>query len=458
MDYNIIDILMDSELFDDVLFYNNYVGIRDDDFVDLLIAYNEKANKLLFQATVDYLCHSSPLNVYLPSRNYSSYYSKALLSMDSVIINDEIIDALAYIQDYEVNNKIIYMPDNPITHAKIIVSDFIKYISKNRLLISNGSIQIIPSRAREYESNKKRIVLTNQADEHSLWDLIPQNTINIYKKSMDIKPIKRVGQNGGDIYFKELNRKTIAGELAVTISDCNSPYVNGYIFSTARTYKDEHGNIKIIENSRVDSIPESRTTYDNWVAGVRNRTIREHFTNLSLNLSLAKEINSSLGYNCNFTNRILNNINKEGNIKRKMLEVDTPFLTGLSSETIAKIKNDYGDSFDAYKRVLRDTAYKLQLTTDKYHIEMINKEFKERIYDDGIRDIELAITSLRKRSLSELVIESGVAAVGFIDIRFTMWGLISAGIGMTKTIKSIKRDHETVKSHPSYFLLKISKK
>ncbi len=378
--------------------------------------------------------------------------------MDSVIINDEIIDALAYIQDYEVNNKIIYMPDNPITHAKIIVSDFIKYISKNRLLISNGSIQIIPSRAREYESNKKRIVLTNQADEHSLWDLIPQNTINIYKKSMDIKPIKRVGQNGGDIYFKELNRKTIAGELAVTISDCNSPYVNGYIFSRARTYKDEHGNIKIIENSRVDSIPESRTTYDNWVAGVRNRTIREHFTNLSLNLSLAKEINSSLGYNCNFTNRILNNINKEGNIKRKMLEVDTPFLTGLSSETIAKIKNDYGDSFDAYKRVLRDTAYKLQLTTDKYHIEMINKEFKERIYDDGIRDIELAITSLRKRSLSELVIESGVAAVGFIDIRFTMWGLISAGIGMTKTIKSIKRDHETVKSHPSYFLLKISKK
>lgn len=454
MKYNIIDILIDSELFDDVHIFNNYSEIPESHFFELLEEYSRKSNAHLQESAVEYLQFQSPLNIYLPERLHTDYFTKALLSMDSVVIDDEIIDALVYLQDFDISNQIIKSSKNPINHAKSMTSSFIKYIKKNQPLISNGTIQVIPSYSKKYESSKKRALLINDSNENSLFDIIPKNTINIYKKSIKATPIQRVHQDGDKIFFKELKKREIAGELSIRIEDCNSKYVNGYIYCTAKTYIDENGNQKIDNSTRVNSIPKSRYSYDNWVAGTINRTIREHFINLNLNLTQAHEINSSLGYDCFFTNKILNNINKEGNINRKMIEINTPFLNGVSSEIIAKIKNDYGDSFSSYKKVLRETARKLQLTKDRNHINIINNEFRERIYDEGIKDVQLALADLRKTALNELVIESGIASIGFIDSSLTIYSLISAGLGMTRTLKSIKDKHDNVKSHPSYFLLK----
>lgn len=456
MYYNPVDILLDTELYDDIHVSSKYANLKDDAFWGLLKVYQETVSKLMARNECRNI--NSSFDLYLPDRRDIHFFYKGLLSMDSVIVNDEIIEMLFYLNDFSVSTKIIKPVNDPFITAKESVAKFIRFIKINSRLFSNASISVSPSKVLDYQSKKKRTLLVNSADQNVMLDGITNNTRNIYMKSISVVPVARVGETVEGILMKDLPPKSIAGELSVRIEGCTESYVNGYQFATAETYIDSNGLEQVREGTRKFTVPDSRLKFDSWVAGVKNRTIKEHFTSLCLNLSYASEIQASLAYPCEFTNRILNSLNTNGAEKRRMLEIKTPFLHGVSPDLIANIKNDYGPSFDAYKKVLHQTAAKMQFANGRGEIEYIEREFRERVYDEGIKEVQVAMTDLRKKAIKDIFIESGLASLGFVDSKFSWLSLVPAGVQACRAATALKSEYDRIKASPSYFLFKSIRK
>lgn len=456
MYYNPVDILIDTELYDEYHVSSKYSNLKDDFFWELLKAYQEHVSKFIVQNYFKDI--DSSLNLYLPNRENVHFFYKSLLSMDTVIVNDEIIEALFYLNDYTISTRIIKPKSDPFVTTKENVAKFISFIKNNNKLFSNAAIGVSPSKVLDYESKKKRTLLVNSSDQDVMLDGISPNTRNVYMKSISVVPVERVGETAEGILMKDLPPKSIAGELNVRIEGCTESYVNGYQFATAKTYIDSNGLQQIREDTRTLTVPNSRLKFDNWVAGVKNRTIKEHFTTLSLNLSYASEMQASLAYPCEFTNKILNSLNTNGAEKRRMLEINTPFLHGVSPDLIANIKNDYGSSFDAYKKVLHQTAAKMQFASGRGEIEYIEREFRERIYDEGIKEVQIAMAGLRKKAIKDVFIESGLVSLGFVDSKFSWLSLLPVGVQAYRAATTLKSEYNKIKASPSYFLFKVVKR
>ncbi|ECK5368921.1 hypothetical protein D2K50_20520, partial [Salmonella enterica subsp. enterica serovar Muenster] len=91
MDKNLIDFLLQSQLYDDIDSSQIYSNVPDSDFVRLLEEYYSYSSEVDAQAKY-FLEDDGFLNLYMTDINDSSFYYKALLSIDNIIINDEIIE------------------------------------------------------------------------------------------------------------------------------------------------------------------------------------------------------------------------------------------------------------------------------------------------------------------------------------------------------------------------------
>ncbi|MGA4652831.1 hypothetical protein [Enterobacter hormaechei] len=453
MYYNAIELLIDTELYDDFNVSVDYRNLPDDIFFEQLKAYCRKAEFLLSR-DIGLMEWESPFNLYLPNRNNTDYFYKSLLSMDSIIINDDIFECFVYLKDYDYSRRIVNATVNPFERTKSKVSSFICFLKKNKALLSNGSIYTSPSKVLDYESAKKRTLLVNSTNESQMLSGVSKKTINIYKKSILVNPVERVGEDEDGIYIKRLPPKSISGELNVEIKGCSEPYINGYMYAQAETYIDPHGREQVNYDTRKFTIPSSRLKFDNWVGGVINRTIKEHLAVINLNLSFASDINAAIAYPCDFTNRILNSMNSSGGEKRRMLSVSTPLLHNITPDLIAEIKNDYGESFDAYKKTLLEAASRMQFANNSRQIEAIEKDFKTRVYDEGVREVQKSLKKLKTKSLGEVCIESGLASLGFIDSKVSLLSVLTAGVGFYRTAKNLTEEYSQIKKNPSYFILK----
>ncbi|MBU3892805.1 hypothetical protein KH388_08790 [Serratia rubidaea] len=457
MECNIIDILLDTELYDDINVSINYKGIKDDLFYEYLKRYHDNFLKYVEPSIFRTLGLVSPLNIYMPNNKDIEYFRKSLLTMDVIILDDEIINSYILLKDADVSNAIIQSSNSrSLTDiAKNNVANFMRFIKNHSSLISNGTLGFVYSPAESYDSDKKKKVLINEASDLSIKENFSIKIVELYKNALSVTPVKRLGNTNK---VKILSDGDISGNVIIEIKNCSSDYVNGYEYSLGKTYYDEGGNLKIDFNSLVKSIPRDKETYQNWVDGVVNRTIQEHFTHLNLNIELSGQLNSSLATKCEFTGNVLNEINRKDNIKRKMLEIKTPFLNGISVDTIAKIKNDYGGSFNSYKKILKDTAFKLELATSSEHIDIINNEFKEKVLDEGMHDVNKALNSLKKSAVKDLSIDAGLAVLGFLGTVITPKSLLLGLVRPMKTVQGINKNLRDVKTHPSYFILKTIKK
>lgn len=453
--FSVIDALIDSVIYDNVFLDNNYANLSDSDFIKSLNEYYGIYIKEIERDTIAELNNHSPLNIYIPKTTNMELFSKSLLTMDSVIIDDVIINVLIDINDmtYQEGLVSILKQKNKfdIDSAKEDVAEFIRFIKKYSSLIRCGVIKVIASKNKHFDSEKKKDLLENDCDKHLLFKIMKKDISDLYLRSIKIKPFVYVNSDGA---IKFAKKKQLTSDIMMEIKNCTSHYINGYRHSTIIPVKKTGDGL----HCRIEpSIPESREKFDNWVMGAINRTAIDHYTHLLISLDYSRAINSSLGCDCQFTGKILDRVDRSNSIFRKMLEVDTPFLTGVSIENISNIREEYGESFEAYKGVIRNTAKELELATEKYQVDLINREFKEKIYDEGMIEVEKAIYSMKRSAVLNASIDFGIAALGLLGGPFVYASVVSVLLQTTKTISSIKKDADEIKKHPSYFLLKTIK-
>ncbi|AWC79940.1 hypothetical protein M4Y22_004837 [Serratia marcescens] len=451
--YNNLYALTQSLFWVDRLLENEYEDIEFSQLLIELAEYNKKIDSLTIEKTNS--VSESRLNVYMAGNSNIERYKSGLFSMDRVILDDILYSlSLRYRANLSesVVEKFIEVDSNEkVENLRKEIASFIRFAKENFYLIRGEFIVFVRRESSINDSVRVNKILDDNPDANFIFRHLPSNVANLYKNKLSVKNIERLGNTNK---IRMLNRSVLANEIILEIKGCESPYTNGYMYQHIKNTIDNGDGTMSMEV--VMGKHSGKKSYERWVQGAKNRTVLFHYKNLITDLKQAHSNKASLGAYCPFHGEILRKLDQKDDVQRVKLSIDVPFLEGLTPSELYKIRTDYESSFNAFRSVLREAAYDMEAESDPYKRKLINKHFIERVWDEGLTDIEQKIKAYKRKSKKEVVVNIVPSLIGFIGAPNPV-SLTTGAFLILKDIFNMKGHSSEVKNHPSYFLLMTSK-
>ncbi|EPW7977691.1 hypothetical protein ACWPSR_003787 [Cronobacter turicensis] len=452
--YNNLPVLMENILYTDSLVNSYYSSLEENTISEALNEYRLRIDDLIKNGLNE--DEQSPLNIYLSGGEQIYSYKHGLLSMDKVILDDVLYEIS--LRNNNSTSDVMLSPfiqedkQEKIDLTKKAISNFISFIKNNFELIRAGFIAFSRSNSMLEEAERKGKIFAENADRNFIYSFLPREVATMYERKLKVQPIRRLA-NTNKIKF--VSEKTLPPEIMLEITDCESSYVNGYMYQSivdSKLKDDRTFDFRLVLGKH-----ENKRSYDSWVQGAVNRTIFFHYNTLMLNLKQSYAYGASLGTSCPFYANVLKKIDAQNNVSRRMIDVNIPFLDGLTPTEIFRIRTDYEDSFLSFRKVLRDTSYEIERSQSKKDIDLINKQFNERIMDEGLSDVKEKLKEYKRKSIKDFALETTPLIIGYLAAPSTTTLTVGA-FGLLKNIYDVWNDSGEVKRHPSYFILKSLKK
>ncbi|MGC1086451.1 hypothetical protein [Pantoea agglomerans] len=451
--YNNLYALTDSLFWIDKLLENEYADIEFKELLSELNDYNEKIDFLISEPTN--AIQSSRLNVYMAGDKNIDNYRSGLFSMDRVIL-DDVLYSLSLkhrvnLTENAIEKFIEHDEKEKAENLRKQISVFIRFAKENFSLIQGEFIVFVRSESAVKDSERANGILTDNPDPKFIYSYIPAEIARLYERKLSVQNIERLGNSNR---IRLLDKKILANEIMVNIEDCKSPYTNGYMYQHINNATDNGDNTLTMDI--IMGTHSGKRSYERWVQGAKNRTVLFHYRNLLADLEQAHLGGASLGTYCPFQGEVLRKLDQKNEVHRTRLSVDVPFLEGVAPEELFRIRTEFELSFNAFRSVLRDTAYDLEAETDPYRRQLINQRFTERVWDEGLSDIEQKIQAYKRKSKKELLVNITPSVIGIIAA--PGWATLATGaVSLLKELFDINNHSDEIKSHPSYFLLMASR-
>ncbi|HAI1368393.1 TPA: hypothetical protein HIT80_004026, partial [Escherichia coli] len=338
-----------------------------------------------------------------------------------------------------------------VEHLRKEIARFIRFAKENFDLIRGEFIVFVRSESSIKDSERANGILDDNSDANFIYRYLPPNIARLYENRLSVKNIERLGNTNK---IRLLNKNVLSNEIMLEIKDCESLYTNGYMYQHIKNAIDnDDGSISM---ELVMGNHSGKKSYERWVQGAKNRTVLFHYKNLITDLNQAHSCRASLGTYCPFHGEILRKLDQKNEVQRVKLSIDVPFLEGLTPSELYKIRTDYEPSFNSFRSVLREAAYDIEAESDPYKRQLINQHFVERVWDEGLTDIEQKIQAYKRKSKKELFLNSVPSLIGFIGAPNPV-SLATGAFTILKDVFNITSHSSEIKSHPSYFLLMMSK-
>lgn len=451
--YNNLYALTDSLFWVDELLNNEYSDIEFSELLNELNEYNQKIDLLISQATNT--LQPSRLNVYMAGDKNIANYRSGIFSMDRVIL-DDVLYSLTLRHRVNLTENVIdkfVETDSDDRSGKLRkeIASFISFAKENFLLIQAEFIVFTRSESVIKESERASGILTDNAESKFIYRYLPAEVARLYEKKLSVQNIERLGRSNR---IRLLDKRALANEIMIKIEDCRSNYTNGYMYQHAGKVTDKGDGIVL--SDIVMGTHRDKKSYERWVQGAKNRTVLFHYRNLIADLEQAHAGRASLGTYCPFQGEVLRKLDPKDEVQRVKLSVDVPFLEGLTPGELFSIRTEFESSFNAFRAVLRDAAFDMEAESDPYRRQLINRRFTERIWDEGLSDIEQKIQVYKRSSKKDLLLNVAPAVIGIIGD--PSWITMTTGaISLLKELYDSHSHSAEIQSHPSYFLLMASK-
>lgn len=451
--YNNLHALTNSLFWVDKLLDNEYADIQFEELLSELNEYNKNVESLISKpvSTIE----TSRLNVYMAGDKNINNYRSGLFSMDRVILDDALYSlSLKYRVNLSENaiEKFVESDENERAgNLRREISIFIRFAKDNFALIQGEFIVFVRSNSAVKDSERANGILTDNPDPKFIYSYIPAEIARLYERKLSVQNIERLGNSNK---IRLLNKKELANEIMLNIEGCESRYTNGYMYQRIINAIDNGDDT--LTMSIVMGTHSGKRSYERWVQGAKNRTVLFHYRNLLADLEQAHLGGASLGTYCPFQGEVLRKLDQKNEVHRTRLSVDVPFLEGVAPEELFRIRTEFELSFNAFRSVLRDTAYELEAETDPYRRQLINQRFTERVWDEGLSDIEQKIQAYKRKSKKELLVNITPSVIGIVAA--PGWATLATGaVSLLKELFDIYNHSDEIKSHPSYFLLMASR-
>lgn len=451
--YNNLPALTDNILWDDKLLAGSYSLLGKEAIETALLEYINAVNQLKGEW---YPFKESPLSLWLSQYEQLTLYQPGLLSAERIIMSDVLDEAALMVQGLEMSTAIdqfVQVPDSDrLNEVRIMVTHFVRFIKQHFSLIQAGFIAFTPSMSVREEMHRKKQLLRDNASRHFLKSVMPDTVVQFYERSLKIQGIERVDEGG---LFRAVSDKALPDEIHLELKDCTSPYSNGFIYQKVRPLKKNDDGTISVEITRGKH--SSRKGYERWVQGAANRSIYFHYQGILSDLHQSRTLGASMVTGCQLQGRVLEKIDLAGQLSRRMLEVEVPFLHNLSVNDIFRIRNDYEDSVAAFRRSLRNCALEIEQAKNPDEIYQIQLRFGERIADEGLEDLRKKLRAWKRQSILDTSLMGVPAVLGFLGAP-AYSTLATGAASLLQAALGAYRNHQEVTGHPSWFLLRLQEK
>lgn len=447
--YNNLPALTESILWDEKLLSADYVALDEEALRGALEDYLRAVKALRGEWHAP---ENSPLSLWITRHDQLSLYRPGLLSAERIILTDSLEEAAFRLNGMEMAADLLvqHRATDRLQQIRLGVAQFVRFVRENFQLIQAGFIAFSPSHSAREEHQRKLQLLEDNADRHFLSGVMPPEVVRLYERSLSVRGIERVSDQG---HMRFVSEKTLPGEILLELRDCLSPYTNGHIFQHLRPLRENEDGTLTVEITR--GKPESRSAYNRWVQGVANRSIYFHYRNLLTDLSQSAQTGASLVTRCPLQGKILAKLDAPGQLSRRMLEVDIPFLHNLSLEDIFRIRTDYEPSVTAFRRSLRDAALAMEQASGAEAIRLLQQRFRERIADEGLDDLRQKLNAWKRQSVQDTALLTLPAVLGYTGAP-AVSTLATGAIYLLHATLGAYRNHREITRHPSWFLLRTT--
>lgn len=451
--YNNLPALIDSILWDEQLLAGDYTQLSESVFHDTITAYLAAVDSMRGEWHPK---DSSPLGLYIAYYEDLPLYRNGLLCTERVLLNDELFDVSLHLQRSSMDmalDQFIHEPDrNRYAELRQKAAIFVRFVKTNFALIQTGFIAFVRSESQRDTMKRKSQLIEDNAAPHFLKSIMPSNIATLYERSLNVRGLERIGNSNR---FRFIPDVQLPNEIMTTLKECLSPYTQGHMYQSIRPFSENEDGTITMEITQGQHT--NRRDWAHWVQGATNRTVFYHWLQLLTDIRQARACSSSLGACCPLQGKILQKIDGNSNLTRRMLTVETPFLDGLTLQDIHRIRTDYAPSFTAFQRSLRDCALEMERAKNVDEICLLQGRFHERIMDEGLNDIREKMVIWRRRSTVDTVLLATPVILGFLGAP-PLATLASGAASLLQAALSVTRGADEVRAHPSYFIFKTNGK
>ncbi|MBS0057678.1 hypothetical protein ACVSUC_20830 [Yersinia enterocolitica] len=449
--YNNLPALTDNVLWDDRLLSTEYAELDEAALRTALQDYLRTVDTLQGEW---HLQEDSPLSLWIARHDQLALYQQGLLSVERIILVDALEEASLRLNSIDMAAAVdLFVQNDASDRGQDIrtgVAQFVRFTKENFTLIQAGFIAFTRCDSMHEDQIRRMQLLEDNSSQHFLYSVMPPAVARLYERNLHVRGVVRVSHEG---HVRFVSEKTLPGEIMLELDDCLSPYTNGHIFQNLRPVRTNEDGTLTVEITR--GKPENRRSYDRWVQGAANRSIFFHYKTLITDLGQAARSRASLATRCPLQGKILEKIDNSGRLSRRMLDVETPFLAGLSLQDIFRIRTDYEPSFTAYRRSLRDCALDIERAANPAELHMVQARFRERIADEGLAEVREKLGIWKRRSLQDTALLAIPAVLGFAGSPMIST-LATGAASLLHAALGAYRGRDEVIHHPSYFLIRSS--
>ncbi|EME1703937.1 hypothetical protein ACSD42_004133 [Cronobacter sakazakii] len=449
--YNNLPALTESILWDDGLLAADYAALDARRLEDALKGYLQAVSLLRGEW---HTLQGSPLSLWIACHDQLTLYRPGLLSAERIILTDTLEEAalrLDTLASSEAMDHLVYHnATDRLADIRTGVAQFVRFVKDNFLLIQAGFIAFTPCESARQEQQRKMQLLQDNPDRHFLHSVMPPAVAQLYERSLSVRGIRRVGEEG---HFRFVSEKTLPDEIMLELRDCLSPFTNAYMYQELQPVEvKEDGTFR----ARITrGKHENRKGYDRWVRGAINRSIYFHYHGLLTDISQSARTGASLVTRCPLQGKILQKLDASGRLSRRMLEIDLPFLQDLSLHDIFRIRTDYEPSVTAFRRSLRNCAVEMERASGPDEIRLLQQRFQERIADEGLDELHQKLSIWKRRSIQDTALLAVPAVLGYMGSP-SLLNMAAGAVSLLQAALGAHRHHEDVTHHPSWFLLRTT--
>lgn len=144
-----------------------------------------------------------------------------------------------------------------------------------------------------------------------------------------------------------------------------------------------------------------------------------------------------------------------------LFSLQLPFLKGLDLDTLARIKQDYHDEFEAFSRVMLDALMSVKSAVDTEQFASEVRNVQRNLIDAGLSEVDktykkiTAMSSLRKKGMMVGLLGLNAAAFCGAPQLALVSGLAAAGVKMVADKIDELKEANQLRELKHYFLWKL---
>ncbi|MFN9431508.1 MAG: hypothetical protein ACK5YZ_02965 [bacterium] len=210
--------------------------------------------------------------------------------------------------------------------------------------------------------------------------------------------------------------------------------------------------------------PPSDAMFKAWVTQQVNRSAGDLFHRTQAEFTMSARLGASLMTDSPLENELLTRFfptsgGASVGTANVLLNVDVPFLDGLSVEDLMRVRRDDGEVFENFRHELTKQFYDVQSEPDPV---LRNAKAQKVFHDLGrvqTHQLEIKASDLKKGALANAVLLSAGLTGSILSVPSLEMKVIIGAIGTVAGVGKILSDYRAqIRSNPAFFLWNAMKK